>query len=277
MILVTGASGNVGGAVTQSLLTRRIPFRIGTRRPESAEAVALDFRDPRTFRTAVRGCDAVFLLRPPAISSTRKTLNPFLDAARAEGVRQIVFLSVAGAPNNPLIPHFAVEQRLKRGPGDWTILRSGFFAQNFGEAYRQDIVEESRLFVPAGEGRVAFVDVRDIAEVAAGALIDPALHSHKIYTLTGSEAIGFAEAAEILSCELHRSVSYQPASVFAYYRHLRRRRLPIGQILVQTMLHVGLRFGQAEAIDETLPCLLGHASRTFADYVRDYRNLWNSE
>jgi len=234
----------------------------------------LDFLDPSTFRAAVYGCHSVFLLRPPAVSNTRRTLNPFLDVARAEGVRQVVFLSVAGAADNPLVPHHAVEQHLRHGPEGWTILRPGFFAQNLGDAYRDDVLHDNRLFVPAGAGRAAFVDVRDVAEVAVEALVNRASHRGQTYTLTGPEPLSFADAAAILSRETSRAIRYQPASIPAYFHHLRHRGMPVVQILVQTVLHVGLRFGQAETVDATLARLLGHPPRTLRDYVRDHRNLW---
>ena len=170
MILITGASGNIGKTVVECLRTHQAAFRIGSRKPnavsqDGAEIVPFNFLDASTFRSAVQGCDAVFLLRPPAISDTRKTLNPFIDVARSQGVQHIVFVSVAGAADNPLVPHHAVEQHLQ-GTEGWTILRPGFFAQNLGDAYRDDIVQDDRIFLPAGAGRVAFIDGRDIAEVA---------------------------------------------------------------------------------------------------------------
>lgn len=281
MIFVSGASGNVGAELVRCLRGRRASLRIGARRPATVDtgygvqAIAFDFLDPATFRTAARGCEAAFLLRPPAVSDTRKTLNRFVDVAREEGVRQVVFLSVAGAGDNPLVPHHAVEKHLRAGPRGFTIVRPGFFAQNLGDAYREDLVKESRLFVPAGAGRAAFIDVRDAAEVAALALVDPSAHEGQTYTLTGPEALSFTDAAAPLSAELGRAIRYEPASVPAYLRHLvRRRGLPPAQALVQSILHVGLRFGQAEAVDPTLPRLLGHAPRTLRDYVRDHRRLW---
>lgn len=280
MIFVTGSTGNVGSAVTSCLRGRHIRFRIGARKPDTirpldnVEVVEFDFLNPSTFQSAVRGCDAVFLLRPPAISDTKATLNPFLDVARNEGVRQVVFVSVAGAAHNPLVPHHAVEQHLQRGPEGWTIVRPGFFAQNLGDAYRDDIVRDHRLFVPAGAGRAAFVDVRDVAHIAVDALVDPATHTGQAYTLTGPEALSFSDAAAILSSELSHSIRYQPATIPAYFFHLRRRGMPLGQVLVQTVLHVGLRFGQANTIDQTLERLLGHRPRTLREYVRDHRRLW---
>ncbi|MBE9012384.1 NAD(P)H-binding protein, partial [Pseudanabaenaceae cyanobacterium LEGE 13415] len=214
MIFVTGASGNIGRAVVEYLRDRQVPFRIGSRSPNAApEAVTFNFLDPNTFESAVRGCRVMFLLRPPAVSDTKSTLNRLIDVARSQGVQHIVFISVAGAGDNPAVPHHATEQHLQKGGNDWTILRPGFFAQNLGDAYREDILNDDRIFLPAGAGRVAFIDTRDVGEVAARILIDPAEHQGKTYTLTGAEANTFYEVAGMLSEELDRTIAYRPASI----------------------------------------------------------------
>lgn len=280
MILVTGASGNIGREVVRHLKERHAAFRIGVRKPSvapadaNAQAVSFDFLDAGTYRPAVEGCNAVFLLRPPAVSNTKQTLNRFLDVARAQGVAQVVFVSVAGAGDNPVVPHHAVEQHLQAGPAGWTILRPGFFAQNLGDAYRTDIVRDNRIFLPAGSGRAAFIDVRDVAAVAANTLTDPAPHRGQIYTLTGPEALSFTDAARILTGVLTRTIVYQPASIPAYGIHLRRQGLAPMQILVQTILHAGLRYGQAEAVTDTLASLLGRPPFTLVDYITDHQQLW---
>lgn len=263
----------MGSAVVDSLRAHQIPVRIGSRSP-SNEAVRFDFLDPSTYQSAIQGCDSIFLLRPPAVGNTKETLNRLIDVARSQNVRHIVFISVAGAGDNPRVPHYATEQHLKQGANDWTILRPGFFAQNLGGAYREDILNDDRIFLPAGAGRIAFIDTRDIGEVAAKILIDPTGHQAQTYTLTGAEVTSFYDVANILSEELNRTIRYQPASVPGYVFHLIRRKLPLELILIQTILHVGLRFGQSETIDSTLPRLLEHPSRSIRDYIRDYRHLW---
>jgi len=282
-VLVTGPTGNVGREVVRVLLARGVAVRAGHHRPDSCrarlgdevEVVHLDLRDPGSYAAAARGCDAAFLLRPPAISDTRSTLNRFIDVARAAGVGHLVFLSVAGAERNRFVPHHAVEEHLRALGPDHTLLRPGFFAQNFQDAYRRDVVEDDRVYVPVGRGRVAFVDLRDVAEVAAQALLEPAEHRGRAHTLTGPEAITFEHAAALLSDAIGRTVTYQPASVLGYVRHLRRRSLPWAQVLVQTALHVGLRFGHAAKVDPTLCSLLGRPGHTFGDYVRARASEWS--
>jgi uncharacterized protein YbjT (DUF2867 family) len=277
-VLVTGASGNVGREVVRALAARgaivRAATRGGTGSDHASEEVAFDFTDPRTYRAAAAGCDAMFLLRPPPLANVRETLIPFIDAARLEGVRHVAFLSVTGAGSNRFIPHHAVERHLLAASEDFTLLRPGFFAQNLGDAYRRDIVEDSRLYVPAGDARVRWVDVRDVADVAAAALCEPEAHRRKAYELSGFEALSFEEAARVLEEALRRPVRYERASILGYALHLRRRRQPWSQVAVQTFLHVAMRFG-LQPIDCTLGALLGRAPRTLRDYVRDHASLWS--
>lgn len=279
VVLVTGATGNVGREVVRALVARGMCVRAATRglakTTEGSAGVAtvrLDFADPTTF-DAADGVRAVFLVRPPAISDTKHTLVPFIDEARRRGVEQVVFLSVAGAAHNILVPHHAVERHLAPTRG-WTILRPGFFAQNLEDAYRRDIIEDARIYVPAGRGRVAFVDVRDIAELAATVFESAGSHDRQAYTLTGSEAIGFTETAAHLSEAIGRVIRYQPASIVGYLAHLRQRGAPWAQAGVQAVLHAGLRFGQAERVDPTLAQLLGRPPRNMRQYVQDRRAVW---
>ena len=140
MVLIVGASGNVGPALARLLLQRGTAFRTACQVPKTSGTgklqcdVQLDFSDPATFNAALDGCDAVFLVRPPAISNTRKTLKIFVDVSRRTGIRHIVFLSVVGADKHAWVPHPAVENHLRAGVLDWTILRPSFVAQNLGNA-----------------------------------------------------------------------------------------------------------------------------------------------
>ena len=281
-ILVTGAVGNVGREVVRAISPRGHAVRaadsstdeIAAMHGDAVEAVTLDYDAPETFERALEGCDSLFLVRPPAIACMESTLLPFIDAALQHGVKHIVFLSCAGAATNKLVPHHAVEQHLAARDANHTLLRPGFFSQNLGAAYRDDLANESRLFLPAGKGRVAFVDIRDVAELAAIILDDPVPHRGAAYTCTGPEAFSFEEAARLMTDVIRRPIRYESASIAGYVRHLHLQGLPLAQIAVQTVLHVGLRFGQSEKIDPTLERMLGRRPRTLATYVRESAELW---
>jgi uncharacterized protein YbjT (DUF2867 family) len=281
-ILVTGATGNVGREVVRSLRAMAVPFvaagidpdRVRQRLGPEVRTVALDLADPATYANAVRGMKGLFLLRPPPLANVRDTLNVLVDRAMDAGVEHVVFLSVDGADRQRWVPHHAVEAHLASRGVPATILRPGFFAQNLGDAYRDDIRLRDEIVVPAGRGRVAFVDVRDVAELAARSFTDASLRGGA-WTLTGPEAVTFDDVARTLTERLGRPIRYRSASVPTYVGHLRRSHAPWMQVLVQTVLHVGLRFGNAERVDPALPRLLGRPARTIDEYVRDHVELWS--
>lgn len=287
-IVVTGATGNVGDAVVRRLLARmqgHVPAdicpRVAVRDPDRArfspevEVVGLDFHRPETFPGALADASALFLLRPPAIARVRRTLNVLVDAAAAAGVGHIVFISVMGADANRFVPHHAVEQRLRAGPVPWTILHPGFFTQNIGDTYRHDIQERDEVYLAAGRGQIAWVDARDLGELAADILIDPGPHRGCAYALTGVETADFDEVARLLSGAAGRTIRYVPTSALGQIRRHCARGMPLAQAIIITLLHLGLRRGQRG--DPTLARLLGHAPRTVTDYIVDHVDLWRRQ
>jgi uncharacterized protein YbjT (DUF2867 family) len=282
-VLVTAALGNVGHNVVEQCAARGLEVRAAgleravlERRFPGRDVCRFDFLDRSTWAPALAGTQLLFLLRPPPLGDMDTTLCPFVDAAYESGVEHIVFLSVAGADRMKWVPHRKVELHLMKTGAAWTLLRPGFFAQNLQDAYRRDIVEDARLYVPAGAGRVAFVDVADVAAIAARVLSDPEAFRGQALTVTGPEAITFDAAAATLSQALGRSIRYEPASIPGYVWHLKvKRHMAWMQVLVQTVLHVGLRRGDAERVEPTVERLLGRAPRTLADYVRGAAESWS--
>lgn len=279
--LVTGATGNLGSAVVQQLAGRGLPIRAAgtdTARVElqlpSVDGVHLDLTDPTTFGPALQGVQRLFLVRPPAIARVKPTINRFLDVAADTGVEHVVFASVLGAESNRIVPHHRIEAHLRTLELSWTVLRPGFFAQNLATAYARDIALNDRILLPAGDGRVAFIDTRDIGAIAADILADPARHEGRAYPLTGPAAWSFPQVAALLTTELGREISYEPTSVIGYLRHLARQGLPLPQRLVQTVLHTGLRRGDAEVVDPTAAQLLGRPATSLATYIHEHREVW---
>jgi uncharacterized protein YbjT (DUF2867 family) len=284
MIVVTGALGNVGGAATDALLRRGAAVRIADvdvdamadRYGTHLEMARLDFWDLGTFPNVLEGATGVFLVRPPAIWRVGPTLNRFIDVAARMGTEHIVFSSVAGADGNRTVPHHRVEQHLTASGLAWTLLRPGFFSQNIGTAYRDDIVTADRIFVPAADAKVAFVDTEDIGEIAARALSDADLRMRSFH-LTGPEAITFADVAAMLSDVVGRRISYEPATALGYFRHLLSRDLAPPQAIVQTVLHVDLRRGGAAATTHTVEDLLGRPPRTVRQYLETNAARWRPD
>ncbi len=278
-ILITGATGNVGAALAEQLLAQGGSVRLGMRnpRPEAtrpgAEAVRLDFADPTSFAPALTGVQRLFLMRPPAIADTKRYLNPLVDAARTAGVQQIVFLSLLGAERNSVVPHYAVERYLEQSGLGWTFVRPSFFMQNLSTTHRDEIRRQSEIIVPAGNGRTSFIDVRDIAAVAARTLTEEG-HIGQAYALTGDEALSYHDAARLLSAELGRPIVYRRPSLLRFVRHRRTMGDAWAYILVMVGIYTTARLGLAATVTATTRSMLGRPTITLAQFIADERAAW---
>lgn len=279
-ILVSGALGNVGAEVINELLARGEPVRAGDRAPEEirrrfgrrVEAAALDFTRPETFAPTFAGIQRVFLMRPPQISNIQKDMVPALEAAQAAGVKHFVFLSLIGIEQNTRVPHYQVEQWLRKSGLDYTFLRCSFFMQNLNTVHRAEIREQNELFVPVGQARTSFIDVRDIGAAAATALTQPG-HENKAYDLTGPEALDYHQVAELFSQVLGRPIVYKNPSPAAFFlRQLRSSKLMFA--LVTTWLYANTKNGLADRVTGEVKRLTGRDPITMSQYIQDYRAAW---
>lgn len=245
------------------------------------ETVPFDLDAPAGWPAALAGARALFLLRPPHVRDTRRRLNPVADAAAAAGVRHVVFLSVQGAEGNALVPHHAVERHLRRleaeGQLGAVLLRPAFFLQNLSTTHRAEIRDLGALLIPSGDGRTAFVDVRDVAAAAALALLHPAAHAGRSYELTGTEALTYAEVAERLSTALGRRVQHVDPGPLGFWRHRRALGDGRGFVLVMEALYATVRLGWAGRLAPDLGVLLGRAPITVAAFAREHAGMWRVE
>jgi len=281
-ILITGATGNVGQEIIKILHGQQHPVRAAVVSDEDAKRVTapvpcqlFDFTDPRTYPKTFASVKKMFLMRPPHISNIERDMKPAIDYAIQSGVEHIVFLSLVGAEKNKIVPHAKVEKILLDSPVDYTLLRCGFFMQNLSTTHRQDIQEHNDIFVPAGKGKTAFIDVRDIAAVAAKTLTEPG-HAQQAYPLTGSEALDYYQVAKIMTQHLGRSIVYSNPSLPRFFWRFWRRGYPLSQIGVVSAIYTTTRFGLAETITPHTQELLGKAPITLDQFVQDYAAVWAS-
>jgi len=277
-ILVTGASGNVGREVVNSLnLDKNIKVisAVGSKDQlaKTKDAVLFDFMDESTWDDALIGIDKLFLMRPPAISDVKTYLFPVIDRAIEKGIKQIVFLSLQGVQFNPLTPHFKVEKYLKRVRAPYTFIRPNFFMQNLSTFYADDIKQRNEIFLPAGKGKTAFVDTRDIGAVIARTLSDDS-HIGKAYTLTGSDSLDYYQVADVLSKELNRAITYRNPTVQQYADRLKTNKADEGFIKVQKMLYFVVRHNFSAGTTDDIYNLLGRKPITFNEFAHDYAKNW---
>ena len=225
-ILVTGGDGNIGREIIRQLSTSGIDdLRIVSgvhslakktdnyKSHDRPHLVEIDYDSPNTIVNAIKGIDKLLLLTPTHPKMVDFTLN-LVNGAKEENVKYIVKLSHIRADpvEEPQINitrlHREAEKIIEGSGIPYTFLRPNFFMQNFINFYLGK--NQSSIYLPAGEGKVSFVDVRDIAAIAVQALVNNKDKSHndKAYTITGPEALSYGQAAEILSEYIGRKISF---------------------------------------------------------------------
>ncbi len=283
-ILISGATGNVGSELVKILMRKGQKFRAMVRSPEKAGALASmpgaelvqgDFDNERTLANALEGIERAFLVTN---SSERAELQQraFVDAARRAGVRHIVKLSQWAAdhtsPVRFLRYHASVEAAIRDSGMQFTFLRPNLFMQGL-LGFRQTITANGQFFAAAGDARISAIDVRDLAEVAAAALVEPR-HEDKVYNLTGPEALTHEEMAAQLASALGRPISFINVTPEAMREALLAAGLPRWQAegLIEDYAHY--RRGEAATVTSGVRDATGRSPRTFAEFAHDYASFF---
>jgi uncharacterized protein YbjT (DUF2867 family) len=283
MILLTGSTGSVGLSLAKLLSQRGIPYRAMVRDVRKASDLDLagvewvqgDFQDPASLRQAIDGADRVFLLAPP-VENIDRIEATFLDIAADCGVRHVVNLSAVGAgigvPHRFGQWHGQTEQYLRESNLDFTILRPNFFMQNL--LTMTAMVQQGTLYVPAGDGKAPFVDVRDIAAVAASCLTETG-HGGKTYEVTGPESIGYAEIAATLSTVLDRPIQYVDIPIESAKVSMLETGMPEWLVDALNELNVGLKENRFGLVTDVVS-EVGHKTPIdLESFVRDHVALFS--
>ena len=276
MILVTGATGTVGGAVARSLAGKGRPVRLLARDPRcvevrgsGVETVRADYADPRGLEAAFRDVTHAFV-------ATNDPLRPqhdanLLTAAQRSGVRHVVRLSALAVEDpqaGDLITdwHRGCEQRIAASGLTWTFVRSRAYMSN--TLAWVDSVREGVVRAPYGTARAACVDPRDVAEVAVRALTEPG-HEGQAHPVTGPVAINAVEQAEQLAELLGRPLRFEQITLEqACAFHATRYPLPIAEALIACARRLGS--GAKCGVDPTVEKVIGRPARTFRQWARDH-------
>jgi uncharacterized protein YbjT (DUF2867 family) len=281
-ILVTGAAGTVGSEVVRQLSAKgQIGIRAAARSAnnptfkdlKSVEIVELDYNKPETLATAFKDVNKLFLLTPFQSDMLDLTSN-LVNAAKKSGVKYIIKQSVMGADAEPGITpgrlHRQAEKIIEESGIPFSFLRPNFFMQNFVNFYSPMIKSQGALYAPAGDGKVSFVDVRDIAAVAVQALINDNQHKGKSYNITGPEALSYGQAAEILSRELGKEIKYVNIPDEDARKGMKDMGMDDWSANSLIDLFDITRKGYASDISSVVEELTGRKPISFPQFVKDY-------
>jgi uncharacterized protein YbjT (DUF2867 family) len=285
MILVTGASGNVGKTVLQEVAKSGAKHRAmyrsaaeATKAPAGTETVIADFAKPETLSAALKGVASVYLVCSPIPELVQLESN-MIDACVTAGVQHVVQNSAIGAGDyDKSFPswHRKMEEKLKGARMTWTILRPNSFHQNVVAFFAPTIRSQGVFYSSMRDAKNSFLDVRDIAVVAAKALAGGE-HAGKTYELNGPEAIDYTELARKISRVSGRQVKYVDIPMDAQKKAMLEQGMPQWQVTALLDLQQYYLNGKGGETDGLLEKLLGRAPITMQEFLTENANEFRGQ
>jgi len=274
MILVTGATGKTGRRVVRLLEERGVAVRAASR----SGTPSFDWTDRSTWEPALRGMTGMYLVHPDlGTPQAAEAVAAFARQAAAAGARHAVLLSTpSDAWGSAQEPVLAAERALVHSGLEWTVLRVRWFFQNFSEDFLYDPVLSGEVRLPAGDGKEAFIDAEDIAEVAVAALTE-AGHAGWHYELSGPRLLSFREAVEEIARATGRDIRYVPLTPEAYAEEQRAQGVPEEWVQLSIGLYEQVRSGGLATLGDGVQRALGRAPRDFSEYAKSaaVAGAWN--
>ncbi|WP_370269418.1 SDR family oxidoreductase [Nioella sp.] len=282
MITVFGATGTTGAPLVDRLLEKGANVRAVTSDPaklerlkaKGCEAVLANFTDPAALEQACAGADRIYLVTPAHLDMRRWKANA-IAAAKAAGVRHVVLATGLGASPKAGLSfgkwHSETQELLKDSGLDWTFIQPTYFMQNL--LWQADSIARDGVYYDDLGGPVAWIDARDIADVAAEALTG-AGHAGKGYGLTGPEALTGEDIAAVLSEVTGRSITSAPLAPEDAKAAMVANGMQDEVAAAMVELASIAPKGYLGSIETTVSDVLGRPARRLRDFVAENRDAF---
>ena len=273
LTLVLAATGKTGRRVAERLEAQGLPVR-PTSRSGQAPYTAFDWDDRSTWAPALEGVGAAYVVYSPdlAVPAAPDAITAFTELAREKGVRRLVLLSGRGEEEAQRCERIVQDSGL-----EWTVVRASWFAQNFDEGAFTEMVLAGEVALPADEVREPFIDIDDIAEIAARALSEEGHHG-EVYEVTGPRLMTFAEAVAEIAEAAGRDVRYVTIPNDAFQAGLAEAGVPADAAGLLDYLFTTVLDGRNAQVTDGVQRALGRPARDFHDYAREVAatGAWNA-
>jgi uncharacterized protein YbjT (DUF2867 family) len=273
MILVTGATGNVGSEAVRLLAARHHPTRALVRDPSRApggevEITTGDFDRPDTLDQAMRGIDTVLLVSP-AVPAQEIAV---IDSAVRQGVTHVIKVTSKASADSPVDRRRGqarIEAHLAASGLAFTLLRSNAYMQNL-LALAPMIRQTGGFVMSAGDGKVGMIDARDVAATAAAIAAAPKEHAGQTYWLTGPDLITYTDIAGELSAALGHAVEYRQISPAEHRTAMIAAGVPDAVATSNAEAFGLIAEGDAAWLSDDVATITGTAPRTLHTFVADH-------
>lgn len=273
MILVTGATGNVGSAAVRLLAARHQAARALVRDPSrvadvGVEIVTGDFDRPDTLDAAMRGIDTILLVSP-AVPAQEIAV---IDSAARQGVTHVVKVTSKASADSPVDRRRGqaqIEAHLETAGLAYTLLRSNAYMQNL-LALAAMIRQTGGFVMSAGDGQVGMIDARDVAAVAAAVAAAPKEHAGQTYWLTGPGLVTYAEVAAELSAALGHTVEYRRISPAEHRAAMIKAGVPEAVATSNAQAFGLIAEGDAAWLSGDVEAITGTPPRALRAFIADH-------
>ncbi|TPE53404.1 SDR family oxidoreductase [Maribrevibacterium harenarium] len=280
MILVTGATGQLGQLIIASLLERGVAadqIVAGVRSPEKAADLAaqgivvrhFDYTQPSVLETALAGIERLVLVSSSEVGQRAVQHQNVINAAKQAGVALIAYTSILHADSSPLglaEEHKATEQALAESGVAHVILRNGWYSENYTMGVGMAL-EHGAVLGSAKDGKYATASRKDYAEAAAVVVATDG-HAGKVYELAGDTAFTLAEYAQYIAQAAGKPVVYQDLPAEEYTKILVQVGLPEGFAALLADSDVGASQGGLFDDSRTLSTLIGRPTTPIQDSIK---------
>jgi (4-alkanoyl-5-oxo-2,5-dihydrofuran-3-yl)methyl phosphate reductase len=279
VILVTGATGNVGQELVPMLAEAKQEIRILVRDEgkaaqfdSSVQRAVGDLDRPETIQAAMKGVTRLYLVTP-----LTEQVGNLVAAAKAAGVEHIVKQSTIEA-NRSLGPgrwHREQEGMIEESGAQWTFIRPTLMMSNTAQWWSATIRTQGRVYFPGLKGRAPAVDPKDVAAVACRVLTQPEAHQQRIYEVTGPEPLSIALMIQILSNVLGKPIRY--VRIPRFVATLWMRRVGMSARLVKAMRETFSAWDRNEYayVSDDVLKVSGHAPGTYESWCRKHADLFD--
>ena len=279
MIVVTGASGQLGRLVIDALLRTqpadslvaavRTPAKAADLAARGVQVRQADYSRPETLGPAFAGADKLLLISSSEIGQRAKQHQTVIDAAKATGVQLIAYTSLLHADVSPLglaVEHRQTEAALAASGLPHVLLRNGWYSENYAMGL-PGALARGTLYGAAGEGRIASASRQDYAEAAAAVLSAAAPQAGKVHELAGDASYTLAELAAESARQAGKPLAYQDLPEAAYRDALLQAGLPapVAELLADS--DAGAAKGGLFDDGHALSGLIGRATTPMAQTV----------
>jgi len=282
MILITGASGHLGGATIDFLLKKNPNAKIKALvrseekgkdlKAKGVEIAIGDYLNYDSLFNAMKGVETMLLVSTSTMGDRHAQHANAIKAAKENGVKHIVYTSVLKAnPNSKFsagIDHYKTEEDIKNSGISYTIMRNTYYA-DFLPNIIGNAVESGAIYYSAGNAKVNFALRSEMAEANAVVLANPTAHQNKIYEITSARKYTFDEIADILSEITGKQIKYVDIPVEVLKENIIKFGMPKEVADLMGSIAESMKAGEFDFIDPTLEKLIGRKPTDLKDFLKN--------